>query len=156
MKKKSLVIGLVIFFLDQLIKIIINKSFYYGFLKTIVPNFIYLTKVYNKGAAWSTFMGARLFLIVVSLLAFVFIWGYQKKFKNSKRNALTFGLIYGGLLGNLWDRITLGYVIDYIKVNLGSYNFPIFNLADMTIVGGFLLLMYALFKGEDSYGNKSK
>ena len=65
-------------------------------------------------------------------------------------------LIYGGLLGNLVDRLIYGYVIDYFKILLGSYDFPIFNLADMAIVIGFILLIYAIIKGEDKHDSKSR
>lgn len=153
MKKKSGIIALVIFVFDQLIKIIIDKSFYYGILKPIIPNLFYITKVYNDGAAWSTLSGARFLLIGISLGALIFLYFYQREFKTNKRNVLAFGLIYGGLLGNLLDRIRLGYVIDYLKVYIGSYEAPIFNLADISIVLGFMLLLIAILKGEDKYGS---
>lgn len=153
MKKKSGIIALVIFIFDQLIKIIIDESFYYGILKPVIPNLFYVTKVYNDGAAWSTFGGERYLLIGISIVALIFLFFYQREFQDNKKNALAFGLIYGGLLGNLLDRIRLGYVIDYLKVYIGSYEFPIFNLADVSIVLGFIMLIIAIFKGEDKYGS---
>ena len=81
---------------------------------------------------------------------------YQKGFKESKRNSVAFGLVYGGLLGNLCDRIRFGYVIDYLKFYIGGYEFPVFNLADIAIVVGFILIIYAIYRGEDKHGNKSK
>ena len=77
-------------------------------------------------------------------------------YKNNFRNIIAFSLIYGGLLGNLVDRLIYGYVIDYFKILLGSYDFPIFNLADMAIVIGFILLIYAIIKGEDKHDSKSR
>lgn len=74
---------------------------------------------------------------------------YEKSFKKSKVNALAFGLVYGGLLGNLFDRIRFGYVIDYLKFYIGGYEFPVFNLADTAIVVGFILMFIAIIKGED-------
>lgn len=156
MKKKSLIIAIIVFLFDILIKYIVDKSFYYGILKSIIPGFFYLTKVYNDGAAWSTFEGDRILLIVIAIISLVFLIMYQKSFKESKRNFLAFGLVYGGLLGNLCDRIRFGYVIDYLKFYIGGYEFPVFNLADTAIVVGFILIIYAIYRGEDKHGNKSK
>lgn len=149
MKRKSLIIAMVVFLFDFLIKYIINKSFYYGILKSIVPPVFYLTKVYNEGAAWSTFNGNRYLLIIVSIIALIFLIIYEKSFKKSKRNILAFGLVYGGLFGNLFDRVRYGHVIDYLKFYIGGYEFPVFNLADMAIVIGFGLIFIAIIKGED-------
>ena len=156
MKKKSFLIAIIVFLFDILIKYIVDKSFYYGILKSIIPGFFYLTKVYNDGAAWSTFEGARFILIGVSLISLVFLIMYQKNFKENKKNCVAFGLVYGGLLGNLCDRVRFGYVIDYLKFYIGGYEFPVFNLADTAIVVGFILIIYAIYRGEDKYGNKGK
>lgn len=156
MKKKSLIIGLFILIIDQLIKIIIDQTFYIGKIISIIPNFFYVTKVYNTGAAWSMFEGYRFILIGISLIALAFLVFYEKEFKNNFRNIIAFSLIYGGLLGNLVDRLIYGYVIDYFKILLGSYDFPIFNLADMAIVSGFILLIYAIIRGEDKNDSKSR
>lgn len=149
MKRKSLIIAIIVFLFDILIKYIVDKSFYYGILKSIIPNIFYLTKVYNEGAAWSTFSGDRYFLIIISFIALIFLLFYEKSFKKNKVNALAFGLVYGGLLGNLFDRIRFGYVIDYLKFYIGGYEFPVFNLADTAIVVGFVLMFIAIIKGED-------
>lgn len=156
MKKKSLLIASFVVIYDQLIKFIISDAFYYGQLKSIIPNFFYLTKVFNDGAAWSIFRGSRFLLIVISIVALFFLISYQNKFADKKKNIIAFGLIYGGLFGNLIDRIRLGVVIDYFKVILGTYEFPIFNFADVGIVCGFAILVYGIFKGEDKYGSKSR
>lgn len=155
MRKKSLIVALIVFVFDQLIKYIINSSFYYGKLVTIIPNFFYVTKVYNDGAAWSSFRGARFLLIAIAIIAFAFLLIYQKSFMKKRRNMIAFGLVYGGLFGNMLDRILYGHVIDFLKVNFGSYEFPIFNLADIAIVIGFIIILYAVFKGEDKNANRS-
>ena len=156
MKKKSLIIGLFILVIDQLIKILIDQTFYIGKIISIIPNFFYVTKVYNTGAAWSIFEGYRFVLIGISIIALAILIFYEKEFKNNFRNIVAFSLIYGGLLGNLVDRLIYGYVIDYFKILLGSYDFPIFNLADMAIVSGFILLIYAIMRGEDKNDSKSR
>lgn len=156
MRKKSFFIAGIIIILDQLIKIIINNNFLYGESCIIIPNFFKLTKVYNNGAAWSMFNGSIAFLIVLAIIALVFLIHYEKSFKNNKRNLLAFSLIYGGLFGNLIDRILYGYVIDYLKFIFGNYHFPVFNLADIAIVTGVFLLLYAIIRGEDKIENCSR
>lgn len=155
MKKKSFIIAIFIVVMDQLIKLLVDK-YELLFVKFIIPNFFYLTKVYNTGAAWSVLSGSKYLLIAFSIIAFILLFKYQKSIKNNIRNVLAFGLIYGGLIGNLIDRVRLGYVIDYIGIYIFKYQFPIFNLADIAIVIGFGLLIYAIFKGEDLSGSKSR
>lgn len=149
MKRKSLVIAIIVFLFDQLIKTIVNKSLYYGALKSIIPNLFYLTLVYNEGVAWSILSGSIIFIILVSIICFVFLLIYETKFKNERKISFAFGLIYGGLLGNLLDRIRLGYVIDYLKFYILGYEFPIFNLADTALVIGFAILIISIIKGSD-------
>lgn len=81
---------------------------------------------------------------------------YQKNFVDNRRNIIAFSLVYGGLLGNLFDRIVNGYVIDYLKFYIGGYEYPVFNLADVALVIGFILIIYATFKGEDKHGSNSR
>lgn len=149
MRKKSLIIATFLLIIDQIVKIVIDNTMMYGEIKTVISNFFYVTKVYNDGAAWSVLQGNVIFLIVVAVLAMVFLLQYERHFENKYRNIIAFALVYGGLLGNLVDRIMYGYVIDYFKVLIGSYSFPVFNLADMAIVSGFILIIYSVLKGED-------
>ncbi len=79
-----------------------------------------------------------------------------KNFKQSIRNTLAFSFIIGGLIGNLIDRIVYGHVIDYIKLVFGNYHYPVFNIADMAVVVGVILLVIAIIKKEDVYENSSK
>lgn len=77
----------------------------------------------------------------------------MKKFKSCKRNIIAFSLIYGGLLGNLIDRIIYGYVIDFIDFYIFNYNYPIFNIADACICIGVLVLLYSIYLGDDNEVN---
>lgn len=156
MRKKSLIFALVVLIIDQIVKIIVDNVLAFNDLKPIIPNFFYLTKVYNDGAAWSLLSGSTVILIVIAIIALLFLLYYQKSFQSNKRNILAFALIYGGLVGNLLDRLVYGYVIDYFKLLLGSYNFPVFNLADMAIVLGVVLIIYAVIKGEDKNEDSSR
>lgn len=155
MKRRSLIIGLIVIFIDQFAKLSIDNSFFLGESLPLIKNFLYVTKVYNTGASWSMFAGMINMLIIISLAAFVCFIYYQDLFKINFRNILAFGFIYGGLFGNLIDRIDRGAVVDFIQVKLPNYNFPIFNFADIALVIGFILLIVSLWKGDDKYGTKS-
>ena len=156
MRKKSLVIAFFIIVIDQIVKIVVDRGFLLNELRTIIPRFFYLTKVYNDGAAWSLFDGEIFLLVIIGILALIYLFKYQKCFKENYRNMIAFSLIYGGLIDNLIDRVIYGYVIDYFKILLGSYNFPIFNLADMAIVVGFILVIIAIIKGEENGSSSRK
>ena len=156
MRKKSLIFATFILIIDQIVKITVDNIWRFSEIIPVISNFLYFTKVYNDGAAWSMFDGSVIILIVIAILALIFLLNYQRNFQNKYRNIVAFGLVYGGLLGNLVDRIIYGYVIDYIKILIGNYNFPVFNIADMAIVGGFILLIYAVIKGEDKNEFSSK
>ena len=149
MRKKSIGISFVFILVDQIIKLIINNTILYGEEINLINNFLYLTNVHNFGAAWSTFNGSRYLLIIIAILAFILLFNYENNFKLKTRTMIGFSLIYGGLFGNLLDRFILGYVIDYIGFIFYKYYFPIFNFADICLVIGFIIIIYAIIKGED-------
>lgn len=155
MRKKSIIIAFFICLYDQIIKYVINTNFSDERIVCVIKRFFYINKVHNTGAAWSMFDGNRFFLIIVSVLAFVFLVWLERDFTKNNKISIAFGLIYGGLFGNLIDRIFYGYVTDYFKIVIGSYNYPVFNLADVAIVGGFIILIYCIIKGEVKNDNKS-
>ncbi len=155
MKKKSLIIAIFIILLDQGIKILLDNLLKVNESIKIINNFFYITKVYNTGAAWSIFSNGTILLIIIAILSFLFLLYYQNKFKDNLRNTFSFGLIYGGLVGNLIDRLIYGYVIDYFRFIIINYDFPIFNIADCALVIGFVFLIYAIFKGEEKSENRS-
>ena len=117
--------------------------------KSIIINFFSITKVYNNGASWNLFAGYRVILIIITLIMLALLIYYQNKFILNKRNILAFGLLYGGIIGNLIDRIIYGYVIDFLDFTIFGYDFPVFNFADIFIVSGIFLLIIAIYKKED-------
>lgn len=150
MKKKITIIAFILFFIDQLSKIIIDRLLLLNKSINILDRFFYLTKVYNTGVSFSMLSGKKILIIIINIIALVFLYFYLRKFKNNKRNTWAFSLIYGGLFGNLLDRLIHGYVIDFLDFNIFGYNYPVFNLADSFIVIGIFLLIYAIYKGEDN------
>ena len=154
MQKKIIIYSIIFFILDLISKVIVNAFLGLTESITVINNFFYLTNVHNLGAAWSLFSGQRILLIVISMAALFFIFRWINDFKNNNRNIWAFSLLISGLLGNLFDRIIYGYVRDFLDFRFGSYNYPVFNLADTFIFCGVILLILAIIKGEEN-GSKS-
>ena len=143
-KKLMFIITAIVLAVDYLIKFLLtNKNF------IVIKNFFSLKYTENYGAAWSIMNNQRLLLIMISLAFLICLFKYSFKFKNNNRNKIAFGLVFGGLLGNLLDRIIYGYVRDFISLQFGSYYYPIFNIADIAIVLGIILVVIAIIKKED-------
>jgi len=116
---------------------------------TVIPNFFDFTLVWNKGAAFGVLADApvwikKLILIFASLVAsFATIgYAYAKQDKLSKIEFYSLALIAGGALGNLYDRIFLGQVRDFIDWHIFQYHWPAFNLADASISVGIFLFAF--------------
>lgn len=137
--------------LDLVSKHLIDKSLgTVGASKEIIHGFISFIYVHNSGAAWGIFSGRPIFLIIISIIVIaLFIAFYVlrlRKFKDkiSLWLSVSLGFIAGGCFGNLIDRIAFGYVRDFI--NFDFMNFPVFNVADICLtVGIILLFIYFIF-----------
>ena len=136
-------ISLLICLLDQFSKYIIIINY-----NSIINNdLIFFTIDYlkNYGAAFNIFSGSRIFLSTVSIIfSFVLIYIILKNNINRTIELLSYSFILGGTMGNGLDRIINGYVVDFI--NLNFINFAVFNIADVSINIGFILILYNLFK----------
>jgi len=140
-----------VFALDQILKIIIQKTMNLYQEISIIPKFFSLVYVKNSGAAFSILEDATLLLIVISVLFIIVIDKTIKKEEPNlnKLSILSLGMIIGGIFGNLIDRILYRSVIDFISFTFGSYHFPIFNIEDIGItVGVFLLFIDYLRKDK--------
>jgi signal peptidase II len=112
----------------------------------IVPDFFYLVHVGNTGAAWSLFTGRSTLLAILAAATLVAIafWRHALGLR-ARVVQVSFGLLCGGIAGNLLDRLRHGHVIDFLDFHFGSYTYPTFNLADTGIcVGVGLYLIYSL------------
>ena len=90
---------------------------------------------FNNGAAWSILSGNRFLLIGIGVIAIILIYFFFIKDKNLIwYDIISYSLLFGGIIGNLIDRIVLGYVVDYFEFIFGNYTYPVFNFADMCIV----------------------
>lgn len=150
--KKVYIFALISLIIDQIVKILISNYLILGQTIKIINNFFYLTYVQNKGAAFSILIGYRYILIIITFIFLYYLYKCIKKQKSlNKLEIISYGLLLGGIIGNLIDRIIYGYVIDYFDFMIFNYNFPIFNLADSFIViGCIILVINSYLKGEDS------
>jgi signal peptidase II len=149
--KLTLLLSLGVLVLDQSTKLLIEAFLPLGG-KTIIPGLFNLVYVLNKGAAFGFLNRADIhwqtyFFIAVSVLAVVLI--FQLLRTVDRHDPLLFtglGLILGGALGNLIDRIRIGMVIDFLDIHIGANHWPAFNVADMAITLGSVALLITFFK----------
>lgn len=146
-------ISLIIFVLDQITKhaIVDGMSLYESI--QILP-FFNLTYVHNYGAAFSFLYDAggwqRYFLSAVALIvSAVIIWWLKDASEEQILLPVAFSFILGGALGNVFDRLVYGYVIDFLDFYYGSYHWPAFNVADSAIFIGAALLIIDIFKNKE-------
>ena len=95
----------------------------------------------------------RVFIIIMCLIILGFIIYYIGNNKINLLDSIGFGLVIGGALGNLIDRVIYGYVIDFIDIYVFDYNYPIFNIADMGVVIGVIIILISSFMKERSVKN---
>ena len=116
----------------------------------LVPNFLYFIHVGNTGAAWSLFTGQSVLLAVLAAatLAAIFFWRRALGLREAGTQ-VCFGLLCGGILGNLCDRLRHGHVIDFIDVHFGSYQYPTFNVADSGICVGVAIYLLKSLRSAD-------
>lgn len=147
----------IILMLDQFIKILVNRYMDLGSSIKIIPNFFSLFYLKNTGAAFSILEDSTILLVIISAIVIVLLDRYIKKEKNfTKLSEVGLGLIMGGIFGNLIDRIIHHGVIDYLSFRIFNYNFPVFNLADMTIVIGVGLLLISMILDTRKEESKKK
>ena len=158
MKKNIYEITFIIFLIDQVIKNIILKTVEIGEVISLIPNFFFFTNVKNTGGAWSILNNYTFVLTLVSFICIIGLNYYLTKKDNfTKLEEIYLGLILGGMIGNFIDRVLYSGVIDFIGVKFGSYQFPIFNIADITIVVGVGLILLEIIRGDiNEYRSKQR
>ena len=146
-----IILSIIFLIVDQITKILVVNSLVPGENIEIIKNIFGIIYTNNTGAAFSILLGKRIFLIVVAVLIIGVLLYYIKRNKIEKKiDIIALSFVIGGSIGNLIDRIVRGYVIDFISIKLGNYNFPIFNVADILIViGVFLLLLSSRRRQSD-------
>jgi signal peptidase II len=152
MNRKIFLIAIFTLLIDQISKVIVSSLIQVNMRVVVIKNFFSIHYVLNGGAAWSLFNNKDIFLIIASIISLLIIYRYMFNFTKNRRNNIAFGLLIGGIFGNLIDRIFLGYVRDFLSFKIFGYHYPVFNFADSFIVIGVILLIIAIFKGEDQNG----
>ncbi len=129
-----ILLGLVVLLLDQFTKQWIRSVFIYGESLPVIDGFFNLVYVRNPGAAWGILAGKGLVLILISIFVLVLLIIYRRSFLQDQiLHKILLGLMIGGIVGNLIDRIRFGWVTDFLDFQFGSYHYPSFNVADSAI-----------------------
>ncbi len=134
------ILGVLILLLDQWTKYLVKTNLFYGESISIIDGFFNLVFIKNDGAAWNIMSGQRLILVLISslILLFLIFKGYEF-FSAKKIHRITYGMLLGGISGNLVDRILTGKVIDFLDFQIGTYHYPSFNIADACICVAVIL-----------------
>jgi signal peptidase II len=153
-------LALVVIVLDQYTKGLASAGLDYA-RPVQVFSWFNLTLQHNTGAAFSFLSDAggwqRYFftLVAIGISAALVVWLYVLP-RGQWLLALSLGLILGGALGNVWDRMALGYVVDFISVHYSNRYFPAFNLADSAISVGAACMLFDSFFGKGRTGSSEK
>ncbi|HET9840217.1 MAG TPA: signal peptidase II [Candidatus Angelobacter sp.] len=151
MRKYHIIIAALIVLCDRMTKSLVAQKIALSDSVDVIPGIFRLTHVQNQGAAFGLFADSpsgwkvsMLILFSVAALAVVsaLLW---KNGNALNPTAIALSLVFGGALGNLWDRVANGRVIDFLDFYLGSHHWPAFNIADSAIVVGALLLLSEIF-----------
>ncbi len=150
--KKLCGIAVAIVIIDQVIKYLLCSYMQLGESIVLIPSFFSLTLVKNTGVAFSLFSGSQIPIIILTFGIMIGLLLWVNKQTLSVTKSISFGLLYGGMVGNLMDRILRFGVIDYFDFTILGYPFAIFNFADICVVCGAILMLVILWK-EDSSAN---
>jgi signal peptidase II len=141
--------------LDQITKALASGHLLMHEPVPVIP-FFNLNLMHNTGAAFSFLSQAggwqRWFFVVIAIgVSVALTWWLRQLQRNQHWLAAALALVLGGALGNVWDRITLGYVVDFVDFYYGDWHWPAFNVADSAItVGAIMLLLDAVRGGRKS------
>jgi len=143
-------IACAVFAIDQLSKVWVSnfsglqQGLYppYGGIN-VIPGLIDIVYAVNTGAAWGIFAGKGFLLILMAVLVIGLLFHFRKHLEFSrKRYQICFAMLVGGIIGNAYDRLAYGHVIDFLDFHIGNYRWPTFNIADCGIVvGAFLYII---------------
>lgn len=152
--RRIAVIGITVVWLDQLTKALVLQFLGYAQEKVVLDGFFKFVHWGNTGAAWSLFRGNNELLALVALVALVVLFLSRHHFDSSTLpGQVAFGFIFGGIVGNLIDRLRWGHVIDFLYFYLQQrggteIGFPAFNIADSAICTGVGLIFWITWRNE--------
>lgn len=148
-----LVVALII--ADQLMKWWIARTIPRNGFREFLPGIMGLTNLRNDGAAWSLLEGKQWFFAIVSIVAIVVLVYLMHRFTGNEWIEISLSLIFAGTIGNFIDRLRFGYVTDMFEFL--PVNFPVFNIADVCLTVGVLILIIIVLleKDDDEHDTKS-
>ena len=152
--RRIAVIAVLVIALDQLTKQIVLRLLGYAQEKVVIEGFFKFVHWGNPGAAWSLFRGNNGLLAGVALIALLVLFLSRHQFDSRTfLSQIAFGLIFGGIVGNLLDRLWVGHVIDFIYFYLQQrggteIGFPAFNVADSAICTGVALVFLITWRSD--------
>ena len=132
---------------DQLTKSIASSQLVLGQPVPVLGDIVRFTLVHNTGAAFGLFPGSRGPFIVISVLAIAVVLNlFLREAYRGLHHRVLLGCILGGAIGNLIDRVRLGWVVDFIDVGAGEWRWPVFNIADSAVTLGVILFAWSLYR----------
>jgi len=146
------IIVLIILSLDQLTKFLATQNLLYNQSIPVIKGIFHITLIRNRGAAFGILKNQIDLFIITSIVAIILIYLNLRENKHRKLYTVSLSLILAGALGNLIDRLFLGYVIDFLDFLI----WPVFNLADSAITIGVILLGYSILRENKSKALNSK
>src|SRR5258705_3362333 len=142
-------IAVIVFALDRITKIWVEQNLPVGTGGPVVGHYVRIVHAQNTGAAFGLLPERTTLLSMLSVVAVLaIVYYYRQIASNSTLVSATLGMQLGGAFGNLLDRITQGYVVDFVDVGVGDVRFWAFNVADSSIVVGIILVTLALWYEE--------
>jgi len=141
------IISFIVLILDQLSKYLVENNLYKKSID-IIGNVFSLTYVENYGAAWGIFSDNNWIILILTPILVILIISYLYKFSKNKLEYIAGGLVIGGAIGNYIDRIVRGYVVDFFDFKI----WPVFNIADIGIVVGCILMVLLFIKEGKNNG----
>lgn len=132
-----LILSFTIAIIDQFTKYLIRADMNLGDMITVIPGFFSITYIRNTGAAWGMMSGLNGLLITLSVVMLIVLIIFRRSFiTDTLLHKIASGLMIAGIVGNLIDRMRLGYVVDFLHFYIGKHQFPSFNVADSAICIG--------------------
>ena len=153
-EKRVLIIAAIVLLADQLTKQMVVHTVDTKSQIVIIEGFLKLVNWHNTGAAWSQFQGKSLHLAIISFIALGALIHYRHHFEiHTKTGKVAMGMLIGGIIGNLIDRVAYQHVVDFIRFYLhqrggGEIGYPAFNIADMGICVGVGLMFVQAWREQ--------
>lgn len=142
-------LALILIMIDQLTKWVVVQTMTIGQSIEVIPNLLYWTSYRNKGAAWGILEGQMAFFFIITILVVAgLVYFLHKEVNGYQLLGYSVGLLLAGAIGNFIDRLFRGEVVDFVDTYPFGYNFPIFNVADMALTFGVILMVIGILFEE--------